>query len=189
MNERIGLEPTGDLAFARATLERYVPRDAEQVGFRARLIDWIDRHPEDAHRRSCLTGHLTASALLLDAARARVLLHHHAKLERWLQFGGHCDGDANLRGAAWRETVEESGIEPAWFSAAPIDLDVHTIPERPGEPEHLHLDVRYLALAPAGAVARRSVESREVRWLTPEQARGLDLDASLARLIELAFPD
>ena len=181
------LEPVSDLAFARTTLEAYLPRDDEQRALQAQLLDWIEAHPVDAHRRECLAGHLTAGALLVDEARERVLMNHHEKLDLWLHFGGHCDGDANLRGVAWRETVEESGIEPAWLSPSPIDLDVHRIPPRPGEPEHLHLDVRYLARAPEGAVERCSAESRELRWLTPVEARGLDLDASVTRLIDLAF--
>lgn len=176
-----------DLAVARRTIEAYLPGDAEQAAHRHRLLAWIDAHPGDAHRRSCLEGHLTASALLLDATRERVLLHHHAKLGRWLQFGGHCDGDANLFGCAWRETVEESGIEPAWMSPVPIDLDVHAIPARPGEPEHLHLDVRYLAVAPAGARGECSRESLELRWFAREEALALEIDASLGRLLRVGF--
>jgi len=176
-----------DLSFARATLEAYRSEDPDQQAFRAQLLDWIERHPEDAHRRTCLAGHLTCGSLLLDAARERVLLTHHRKLDCWLQFGGHCDGDANLRGVAWRETVEESGIVPAWMSESPIDLDVHTIPARPGEPEHLHLDVRYLAVAPEGATEVCSEESHALGWFTAAQARQLGLDASVVRLLDLAL--
>ena len=91
LEENPAVDP--DLSRARATLEAYAPRDEEQARFRTDLIAWIDEHPEDAHRRSCLEGHLTASVLLVDHTRERVLLHHHRKLDRWLQFGGHCDGD------------------------------------------------------------------------------------------------
>ena len=122
------LEPVGDLSFASEILHSYHPRDEQQRAFQGQLLGWIEAHPSDAHRRECLAGHLTGSALLLDANRERLLLHHHRKLGLWLQFGGHCDGDANLRGVAWRETVEESGIVPAWMSEDPIDLDVHAIP-------------------------------------------------------------
>ena len=197
---RPNLEPVADLAVARATLTRYVPRDASQVAVRRRILDFLDAHPEDAHRRSCLEGHLTASVLMWDADQGRVLLHHHLGLDRWLQLGGHCDGDANLAACAWRETVEESGIDPAWMSPDPVDLDVHVIPERPagpgtpgesgapGVPAHLHLDVRYLALAPRGAEPRCSEESHAVRWFRPGEALALGLDPSLERLLPLV-PD
>ena len=191
---RPDLEPVADLALARATLTRYVPRDESQAAVRRRILDFLDAHPVDAHRRTCLEGHLTASVLLWDADAERLLLHHHRALDRWLQLGGHCDGDANLAACAWRETVEESGIQPAWMAPDPVDLDVHLIPERPardglpGEPAHLHLDVRYLALAPPGAEPRCSEESLAVRWFLPAEARELSLDPSLERLLPL-LPD
>ncbi|MEZ6013775.1 MAG: NUDIX hydrolase [Planctomycetota bacterium] len=188
-----GFEPVDDLAFARAIVAGYAPWCAAQGVERARILDFIDAHPLDAHQRECVPGHLTGATILVDAARERVLLHHHAKLDRWLQFGGHADGDANLRGVAWRETVEESGIVPAWVSEAPIDLDVHEIPARPArgdrgaEPLHLHLDVRYLAVAPDGAAYVRSDESHALGWFTRAEAERLDLDDSIARLITLAL--
>ena len=181
------LEPCADLALARETLERYAARDAEQERYRRTIVDWIDAHPEDAHLRSCLQGHLTASVVLFDHARERTLLHHHKKLDKWLQFGGHCDGDANFRGTAWRELVEESGIEPAWLSPEPIDVDVHPIPARPGEPAHDHLDVRFVAVAPEGARERRSEESLELCWFGRRELGELELDPSLARLLEVAW--
>lgn len=182
------LEPIDDLAVARRTIEAYAPPDAEQAAQRERILAFLDAHPEDAHRRTCLAGHLTASALVLDGAGERALLTHHRKLGRWLQLGGHCDGDACLAGVAWREAFEESGIEGLLVSAHPIDLDVHPIPARPGEPEHLHLDVRFLVRAPEGARAHCSAESLELGWFTPSEAARLELDPSVKRLFALAFP-
>jgi ADP-ribose pyrophosphatase YjhB (NUDIX family) len=187
------LRPVDDLSLARAIVAGYRPWSAAQAAERSRILAFIDAHPTDAHRRECAPGHLTAGTILVDAARERVLLHHHAKLDRWLQFGGHADGDGNLRGVAWRETVEESGIVPAWLSEAPIDVDVHSIPARPAkgarpaEPAHLHLDVRYLAIAPEGATAVRSEESHDLAWFTRADCAELALDDSIVRLVELAL--
>lgn len=192
-DEPAWLRPTSDVAVARAIVAAYRPACAAQAAEQARILEFFDAHPTDALRRECVPGHLTAGTVLVDAARERVLLHHHAKLDRWLQFGGHADGDANLRAVAWRETVEESGIAPAHLSEDPVDLDVHVIParpakgDRPAEPEHLHLDVRYLAVAPPAAVFTRSDESRALAWFSREEALGLGLDASVARLIALAL--
>lgn len=170
-----------DLARARATLAAYVPRDAHQAEQRAFFLAWIDAHPDALHR-SCLDGHLTASALVLDHAGERALLTLHKKLGRWLQLGGHCDGDGNLAAAALREAIEESGIATLTIDPTPIDLDAHRIPARPGEPEHWHLDTRYLVRAPAGARELVSDESLALRWLPLDELDALPIDESVRRL-------
>ena len=181
------LAPCFDLGFARALLERYAPRDAAQARSRQRMLAFVDAHPRDAHRRELQVGHLTASALLVDALGERALLTHHRKLDRWLQLGGHCDGDANLPGAALRECLEESGIAALSILPEPIDLDIHAIPARPGEPEHLHLDTRFLVLAPPRAVALPNSESHQLAWFAPRELGALDTDDSVRRLFELVF--
>jgi 8-oxo-dGTP pyrophosphatase MutT (NUDIX family) len=179
------LAPIPDLAHARRTIERYAPRNAPQASARDFVLAWIDAHP-DALLRTCLAGHLTSSALVLDARGERVLLTLHRKLGRWLQLGGHCDGDANLAGSALRECLEESGIPGLAIDPRLVDLDCHRIPARPGEPEHWHLDARFLVRAPEGALARTSAESRELRWFTRAELATLETDDSVRRLFELA---
>jgi hypothetical protein len=122
------------LAPARAILLANEPRDAEQAATRARMLAFLDAHPEDAHRRELEVGHLTAAAFVVDARAERALLTHHRKLGRWLQLGGHCDGDPDLVRVALWEGTEESGIEGLVIEPLPIDLDIHAIPGRPGEP-------------------------------------------------------
>jgi len=181
------LAPRPELTVAREILTTYAAPDAAQTRTRDRMVAWIDAHPSDAHKRSCLQGHLTASALLMDSTRTRVLLTLHRKLGKWLQLGGHCDGDANLAGVAWRETLEESGITPAAMSAAPIDVDIHVIPARREEPQHDHLDTRYLMIAPPGARSVISPESIDLRWFTRPEAEAINLDDSVRRLFDIAF--
>jgi 8-oxo-dGTP pyrophosphatase MutT (NUDIX family) len=151
------------------------------------MLDWIERHPHDAHRRTLLEGHLTASALVVDAGFERALLTHHRKLDRWLQLGGHCDGDANLAHVALREAIEESGIPDLAVLPVPIDLDVHAIPARGAEPEHFHYDTRFLVLAPAGAVEVLSEESHALRWIAPRELEALHVDESVRRLFRIVF--
>ena len=165
-----------------------------QRGFRDRIDAFLVSHGAVALTRSCLPGHLTASCLLWSHDRERILLHHHRKLGLWLQFGGHCDGEGDTRSVATRETFEESGIEPELVTAVAVDFDIHTIParpargDRPPEPEHLHLDVRYLAVAPEGARETISDESIALAWLTPGEAAARDLDVSLRRMVDLGPP-
>jgi 8-oxo-dGTP pyrophosphatase MutT (NUDIX family) len=181
------LSSTSDLAVARALLASWTPPDADQAVERDRIVAWIDAHPADAHRRTLLAGHLTASALVVDADRSRALLTHHKKLGRWLQLGGHCDGDASLAHVALREAIEESGIEGLSIDPCPIDVDIHVIPARPGEPEHLHLDTRFLVVAPRGAREVASDESHELAWISPGEVGDFLTDASVLRLFERVF--
>jgi ADP-ribose pyrophosphatase YjhB (NUDIX family) len=175
------------LAAARALLLGYSPRDPAQAEIRERMLAFVERHPRDAHRRELLEGHLTAAAFVVDARRERALLTHHRKLGRWLQLGGHCDGDGDLARVALREGREESGIEGLALDPAPIDLDIHEIPARPGEPAHLHYDVRFLATAPAGARAVASAESLELAWFAPRDLERVEVDDSVRRLFALVL--
>jgi 8-oxo-dGTP pyrophosphatase MutT (NUDIX family) len=176
------LDAGDDLSRAREILARYVPPDADQRAVRDRILSWIETYPADAHRRTRLEGHLTASALVLDAGGERALFTHHKKLGRWLQLGGHCDGDGNLVRVALREAIEESGIEDLVIDPTPIDVDIHVIPARGIEPEHLHLDTRFLVRAPAGARARISAESLALAWLDPTELERAGTDDSVRRL-------
>jgi 8-oxo-dGTP pyrophosphatase MutT (NUDIX family) len=171
----------GDPRFARAILEAYAPADDDQADAKACMLQFMDEHPRDAHLRECAPGHLTASALILHSDGTRALFTLHRKLNRWLQPGGHCDGDANLAAVALREAIEESGINDLVIVPEPVDLDIHLIPERKGEPDHVHLDTRYLVLAPKGAEFVVSEESHDLAWLTLAELEAC-ADGSVLRL-------
>jgi 8-oxo-dGTP pyrophosphatase MutT (NUDIX family) len=133
--------------------------------------------------RACVDGHLTGSALVLSADRTEVLLTLHPKFGIWLQMGGHCEpGDATMRDAAAREALEESGIDGLVVSAEPARLDRHRVGCHGGS---WHLDVQYVAIAPADAVARISDESLDLRWW-PVDALPTDTDDALRRLVATA---
>lgn len=181
------LQANPDLGAAREILRAYEPAGAQQVAVKEEMLAFVAAHPEDAHLRSCLQGHLTASVLLMDHARERVLLTLHRKLERWLQLGGHCDGDGNLAHVAWREAEEESGIEGVEMDLEVLDLDIHTIPEHKDVPQHLHLDARYIAYAPQGAREVISDESIDLRWYAFDELAALPgMDESLIRALGAA---
>lgn len=186
------LAETPQLEPARAVLEAFRPPDDHQRGEQERILAFLDQHPDALHR-SCLAGHLTAAAVLLDAERERILLTHHRKLERWLQLGGHCDGDGNLAASALREGIEESGIPDLQIDPRPLDLDVHPIPARPArpgrpeEPAHLHLDVRFLVYAPPQARFVVSEESHDLAWVAPADLARYASDRSVTRLFERVF--
>lgn len=157
-------------------------REAEEAS-RAKMVALIDSAP-DCFQRTAFPAHFTGSALVVSADGSRALLHHHRKLDRWMQFGGHCDGDEDVLRVAQREALEESGVGGLVVaSARPFDLDIHEIPPRPSEPAHFHYDIRWMLIAPENAVFARSDESLELRWFTPAEALALPLDAGLQRLV------
>lgn len=169
--------------FRQQLLDLDLSQRPEEVPHRERMVALLDSTPECFFRGS-FPGHFTGSALVVSADGERALLHHHRKLDRWLQFGGHCDGDEDVARVAQREALEESGIAGLVLaSVRPFDLDIHTIPARPSEPAHEHYDVRFVLIAPEGAEAVCSEESRELRWFTGEELAALDLDAGLRRLV------
>lgn len=118
----------------------------------------------DAAERSLAVGHLTGSAWLVSADGARVLLTHHRKLGRWLQLGGHADGDADLARTSLREAEEESGLPGLVVEPAIFDLDRHRIPARGTEPEHWHYDVRYVVRATGSEAFVVGGESHALAW-------------------------
>ncbi|MBA8884794.1 NUDIX hydrolase [Dokdonella fugitiva] len=120
----------------------------------------------DAHaaRRERREGHLTGAAWLVSGDGARVLLTHHRKLDRWLQLGGHADGDADLARVALREAEEESGLTGLELEPAVFDLDRHRIPARGAEPEHWHYDVRFVVHARGSEAFVVGEESFALAW-------------------------
>ncbi|MCX5035485.1 MULTISPECIES: NUDIX hydrolase [Streptomyces] len=141
-------------------------------------LDHLATHP-DGLWKACADGHITASAMVIDPSRGRVLLTLHKKIRRWLQMGGHCEPvDETLARAALREGTEESGIAGlALLPGGPVRLDRHSTPCA------WHLDVQYAALAPEGAVEAISEESLDLRWFPYAEVADV-ADESVVRLLE-----
>ncbi len=160
-----------------------VPEDDERAGQIARFV----HAHTDCFERTCRPGHITASAWVVSADHRRVLLTHHRKLDRWLQVGGHADGDADVLAVAIRETQEESGLRDLTVVGdGPLDLDVHAIPARGDEPEHLHHDVRWLLIAAPDQALELSDESHALRWFEHGELDAILDEESLRRMARRA---
>ncbi len=174
------LAASEDLRLARAHVAS-CDEDAARES-RDAVLAFVDEHADALHRR-CVPGHLTGSALVYDAATDRFVMLHHTKLQKWLQPGGHADGDANLPAVAWREATEETGIVGLRVAIPAIDVDIHLVAP-PHEPPHLHHDVRYLVLAPPHAEMQGNHESTALRWCAVGDLDELDVDPGVRRLVE-----
>lgn len=168
-------------------LQRYAVAWPDERELAARFAAFAAAHA-DCLVRSCVPGHITASAWILAPAGGAVLLTHHRKLGRWLQLGGHVDGEPRVEQAALREAQEESGMAGFTFEAwhpgglVPLDLDVHPIPARGSEPRHEHWDVRFLLRAGPGQPLVRSAESNDLRWVATGALATLTDEPSVLRL-------
>ena len=166
-------------ADAVRALSEWAAPDPAQDALRRDFLDHLAAH-DDGMWRECVAGHLTASTVVLDAARRRVLLTLHPKAGRWLQLGGHCErSDTSLAGAALREATEESGIAGLRLLPGPVHPDRHRVWCHGGS---YHLDVQYAAVAPEGAVERISAESDDLRWFPVDAVPG-DTDDVVRSLV------
>jgi len=167
------------------------PSEAEVAD---RILALVNSRP-DCFDRTCRPGHLTGSAWVVSSDGQRHLLLHHRKLGKWLQPGGHADGQTDLAEVALREAVEETGLQslrliPDAGGALVLDLDVHDIPARYAcdgsliEDAHEHHDVRFLFRVDGAGDLLGNEESHSVRWFTEKEVRKITLEISVLRLLE-----
>ncbi len=166
-------------------LNAHSPFDETEAAMLKRLRDFVLQN-ENCFERTLLSGHITGSAWVSNKTGTQVLLLHHAKLHRWLQPGGHCDGDSDVLRVALREAQEESGLTSLRTVSSDIfDVDVHWIPERGANqafvPGHWHYDVRFLLRANANEPLQINHEAKAWRWVDVTELQDHE-DESLRRM-------
>jgi 8-oxo-dGTP pyrophosphatase MutT (NUDIX family) len=165
-------------------LARHIPFNEHEARMLVRVQAFVCDHA-DCFERSLVIGHVTGSAWIVDTTRTQALLTYHAKLGKWLQPGGHCDGDADVRRVAMREAEEETGLHSfaPLLGGAIFDVDAHEIPARKSVAAHLHYDVRFAFEADSAAPLQISEESRDLRWVPLDEIAGLNTDESVMRMV------
>jgi 8-oxo-dGTP pyrophosphatase MutT (NUDIX family) len=168
-----------DLALALADYRQAHPTEPATPRL---FLEFLASSP-GTFERAHLPGHFTGSAWLVSADGQRVLLTHHRKLGRWLQLGGHADGDADLAAVALREAREESGLTGLELVPGIFDIDRHAIPARGQDPEHWHYDVRFVVRATTSEAFELSEESLALAWRpVADMAADPTSDESLRRM-------
>src|SRR4051794_7298998 len=164
-------------------LRVYGPADGTEAGNVEAVVNLLTTSDDPFSRGHFEPGHVTASCYIVDPG-GRLLLHHHRRLNRWLQMGGHVEADESTPDAALREGREESGLADLMLDASILDVDVHAIPASKGDPLHHHFDVRYIARTEAPeSVSMRPDESNDLAWLTLARANELMDAPESARVI------
>lgn len=157
--------------------------DPHEESMRLRIIEFVEQYP-NCFERSLLLGHITGSAMIVNHDRTETLLTHHHKLDKWLQLGGHSDGDPDTLHVALREAEEESGLKGIVAVTEKIfDVDVHSIPARKNEPEHFHFDVRFLFEADHTQPLLMTSESKDLAWIPLGRIEEYTTEESVLRMV------
>lgn len=165
-------------------LEGYSQRYPEELEVVRRFVRFV-RDYESCFERSLPQGHVTGSAWVVNLKGDKTLLTHHRKLNRWLQLGGHADGESDIALVAQKEAEEESGLSGFSFVSKDIfDIDIHEIPARPGEQAHLHFDVRYLLRVSSEYPLCISSESNDLLWISLSALSDYSTERSVLRMAE-----
>ena len=164
-------------------LAKYTGSNPAEQAMVNRTTEFIQAHP-DCFERTLLTGHVTGSAWIVNEAFTHVLLIHHFKLDRWLQPGGHCDGDGDVLNVALKEAGEETGLTVKPKSDQIFDVDIHHIPQRKDVPAHLHYDIRFLFTADMGQLLIiNQQETSDIKWVPIGEVELLNDEEGVMRMV------
>jgi 8-oxo-dGTP pyrophosphatase MutT (NUDIX family) len=161
-------------------LQKYRTRYPREGAVSERFVEFVRGHAR-CFERDCWAGHVTGSAWLVDPDESLLLLTHHRKLDQWLQLGGHSDGDPHTATVALREAREESGLPVALLTDDILDIDIHEIPARKGDPAHFHFDVRFCMQA-ASRNFVVSDESVDLAWVAIDDIERYTAEVSILRM-------
>ena len=164
-------------------LNQYNP-DGQEIAIKTDMLHFVQEN-ENCFERSFEVGHITGSAWLLNKKGDKALLMHHRKLDKWLQLGGHADGEGDILAVSLKEAQEESGITAIVpVMNAIFDIDTHKIPAYGTIKEHFHYDVRFLLQVTSDEIININSESNELRWIAKNRDELLSTEPSVIRMFD-----
>jgi 8-oxo-dGTP pyrophosphatase MutT (NUDIX family) len=167
-------------------LAQHQTRFMEEAAFITRARAYITNQPE-CFNRELWPAHVTGSTWVVNYDRSKVLVLHHRKHDQWFQPGGHADGDSDILRVALRETTEETGLDPAQIHLVDsriFDVDIHTIPAIGHDPQHEHIDIRFLVEIDDHLSIPGNDESHEIRWASLSEVSRFNNNRSTYRMVE-----
>jgi 8-oxo-dGTP pyrophosphatase MutT (NUDIX family) len=165
-------------------LATYTEKHSSEKACANQIIEFIKQY-EPCFNRELSVGHMTGSAWIVNRAGTHTLLTHHKKLNKWLQPGGHADGDSDILQVAKREADEESGLKGLEIGDGQIfDIDIHQIPARANEPQHLHHDIRFVFHAVESEDFIVSEESHDLAWVEITRLEDYNAEESIMRMAQ-----
>jgi len=171
-----------DRRLLKGMLQYYRTEFAEEQKFVVPFLELLTH--KNCFQRTHLPGHITGSAWIVNPEKTKTLLVHHAKLNKWVQPGGHADGHENILNVALREAEEETGLKSLKTLGDIFDIDIHLIPERKDFPEHFHYDIRFLVEGTEQEPIVVSEESHDVRWISLSELDRITSERSVLRMRE-----
>lgn len=179
----IDMQSLGERNLILSKLHDYRGFNEDEEKMRRDTILFIQNNP-NCFSRKLLIGHVNGSAWIVDPRMRKVLLTHHAKLNKWLQLGGHSDEDPDTLNVAYREALEESGLQSIVILSQEIfDIDIHPIPAKGDEPEHLHYDIRFIFTANPQERLLVSNESKDLQWVEIDAISDLNPSEAMTRMV------
>ncbi|MGM0580797.1 MAG: NUDIX hydrolase [Bacteroidota bacterium] len=171
--------------FNMNSLKLYSPQSEKEKLYKNKMLQLFEAKGKLAFSRNNIDAHFTASAWIINPDTIEVLLIHHKKLNKWLQPGGHADGDTDLENVARKEANEETGLDELKLISTKIfDIDIHLIPEKKGIPEHEHYDVRFAYFCLSKEKTQINSESNDFQWVKLQDIEALTTETSILRMVK-----
>jgi len=166
-------------------LKQYIPHTEEEIIFKSNMLKLLELKGDKAFSRNNIEAHFTASAWIINPTTQEVLLIHHKKLNKWLQPGGHADGEKDLEKVARKEAIEETNLKNLRLISNEIfDIDIHLIPANKGIPDHYHFDIRFVYFCSSKENTQINHESNAFRWIDINKVESLTKEPSISRMVK-----
>ena len=91
-------------------LMAYQPKNEQERTDRETILAYICAFPDTILTRKNVFAHMTASSMIFNRNRDKVLMAYHNIFRSWSWTGGHADGEEDMLSVALKEAREETGI-------------------------------------------------------------------------------